>query len=133
MTITLVDGYARRRKTLPAPTLTLRPMLGAELHVTYDSGSNEQAWLFYCGGTPIIVFAGREAYSDAEECAAEYCASNGMPGLCSRNPEDIGLDAETLEEAEAAETLPEGYGMAGSGEWYAFSEFTGREIGWAEA
>lgn len=31
MTITLVDGYARRRKTLPAPTLTLRPMLGAEL------------------------------------------------------------------------------------------------------
>jgi len=30
-TITLADGYAPKRKTIPAPTLTLRPMLGAEL------------------------------------------------------------------------------------------------------
>ena len=105
----------------------------SELHVAYDSGATAQAWLFLCGGTPVLVFSGRDAYSDAEECAAEYCAENGMPGLCSRNPEDVGLDAELLEEANEAETMPEGWGMTGSGEWYAYAQFTGREVAWAEA
>jgi len=95
------------------------------LRICEDSGGADTAFLVgagRCGSSWFLVIGARGECS-AYECAIETAADEGLKGLASYDPEDIGLTAEDIEASSVSGCDPDGYSCTGNAAWYESDEW----------